>query len=99
MVQVHIVLKIFNSIVPESHITFGRQCKDYGIFEEYSPQCPIGEQFSNIGDITESNKAIEILCGLAKIIVMSEPSYYKPNKRNQQICFFLLLYRQKKKTT
>ena len=44
--------KLCNFIMSELQIALGRQCKDYGISEEYSPQNPIDEQFANIGDIT-----------------------------------------------
>ena len=56
--------------MPQLQITLGRQCQDYGISEECSPQYPIDEQFDNIGDITVTGKAKEIL--RVKIIVLSD---------------------------
>ena len=58
--------------MPELQITLGRQCKDYGISEEYSPQNPINELFANIGVFTVTDKVKEILCEFVKIIVVSE---------------------------
>ena len=55
-------INLCNFIMPELQITLGRQCKDYGISEEYSPQNPIDEPFANIGDITVTDKVKEILC-------------------------------------
>ena len=48
--------------MPELQITLIRQCQDYGISEEYSPQNPIDEQFANIDEITVTDKVKEILC-------------------------------------
>ena len=58
--------------MPQLQVTLGRQCKDYGISEEYSPQSPIDEQFANIDEITVNDKVKEILCEFVKIIVVSE---------------------------
>ena len=43
-------IKLCNFIMPLLQITLGRQCQDYGISEEYSPQNPIDEQFANIDE-------------------------------------------------
>ena len=58
--------------MPLLQITLGRQCQEYGISEEYSPQDPIDEQFANIDEITVNDKVKEILCEFVKIIVVSE---------------------------
>ena len=65
-------IKHCNFIMPELQITLGRQCQDYGISEEYSPQNPTDEQFANIDEITVTNMVKEILCEFVKIIVVSE---------------------------
>ena len=37
-------IKLCKFIMPELQITLDRQCKDYGVSEEYSPQNPIDEK-------------------------------------------------------
>ena len=68
--------------MPELQITLGRQCKDYGISEEYSPQNPINELFANIGDFTVTDKEKEILREFVKIIVVNQTE-----EKNKSISF------------
>ena len=39
-------IKLCNFIMSQLQITLGKQCKDHGISQEYSPQSPIDAQFA-----------------------------------------------------